>query len=43
MDRLADLRLDPDGPNEGITGIAFRSPRHLSVVFTPERRVAVAA
>lgn len=43
MDRLADLRLDPDVPNEGITGIAFRSPRHLSVVFTPERRVAVAA
>lgn len=43
MDRLADLRLDPEVANEGITGIAFRSPRHLRVVFTPEGAAGVAA
>ena len=35
MDRLPNLRLDPERPSEGISGIAFRSPRRLDVVFDP--------
>ena len=35
LDRLPNIRKDPDMPDEGITGIAFRSPRTLHVVFDP--------
>ena len=35
MDRLTNVRLDPDGSPDGISGIAFRSPRRLDVVFDP--------
>jgi len=37
MDRLGNIRFDPDMPNEGITGTGFRSPRTLHVVFDPEQ------
>jgi cytochrome P450 len=33
--RLPDLRLDPDAAPPEITGVAFRSPASLPVVFTP--------
>jgi cytochrome P450 len=35
LDRLPDLRLDPAAPKPSITGVAFRSPAALPVVFTP--------
>lgn len=35
FDRLANIRLDPDKPDEGITGTGFRSPRALHVLFDP--------
>jgi cytochrome P450 len=35
LDRLPDLRLDPDYPTPVITGFAFRSPEALHVRFTP--------
>lgn len=35
MDRLPDLRLDPDVPDVHVHGLTFRSPRRLPVVFTP--------
>ena len=34
LDRLRDLRLDPDAPPPRITGLAFRSPTALPVRFT---------
>jgi len=33
LDRLPDLRLDPDAPAPYITGLAFRSPQALRVRF----------
>jgi cytochrome P450 len=33
LDRLPDLRLDPDAPEPVITGGTFRAPAHLHVVF----------
>lgn len=33
LDRLVNLRLDPDGPSPEITGFAFRSPTCLPVLF----------
>ena len=33
LDRLPNLRLDPDAPPLGIEGIAFRSPPKLPVLF----------
>jgi cytochrome P450 len=35
LDRLDDLRLDPDGNDVHIHGMAFRSPTSLPVLFTP--------
>ncbi len=36
LDRLKDLRLDPDGIDDAvIEGYAFRGPRALPVTFTP--------
>lgn len=35
LERLPDLRLDPSQPAPSITGVAFRSPGGLPVVFTP--------
>jgi cytochrome P450 len=35
LDRLPDLRLDPDGPTPEIQGFAFRGPDTLPVLFTP--------
>ena len=35
LDRLPDLRLDPDAPAVNIEGFAFRAPPALPVVFTP--------
>jgi len=35
LDRLHDLRLDPDTPPPGIVGSVFRSPDALPVCFTP--------
>jgi cytochrome P450 len=35
LDRLPDLRLDPDAPEPVIEGFAFRSPPSIPVVFTP--------
>lgn len=32
LDRLPDLRLDPDAPPPAITGLAFRSPKRLDVL-----------
>jgi len=34
LDRLPDLRLDPDAPPPAITGLAFRSPKALHVLTT---------
>lgn len=33
LDRLPNLRLDPDAPEPQITGFAFRGPDHLHVLF----------
>jgi cytochrome P450 len=35
LDRLPNLRLDPDAPPVGVEGIAFRSPPRLQVLFDP--------
>lgn len=35
LDRLPDLRLDPDAPEPVIMGLAFRGPDALHVVFDP--------
>lgn len=35
LDRLPDLRIDPDAPEPYITGMTFRAPPSLPVVFTP--------
>ena len=35
LDRLPDLRLDPAADDVHITGLAFRAPRTLPVVFAP--------
>jgi cytochrome P450 len=35
LDRLQNLRLDPDEPEPRVEGIAFRSPPHLPVLFDP--------
>jgi cytochrome P450 len=35
LDRLPNIRLDPDKPDEGITGTGFRSPRAVPVLFDP--------
>jgi cytochrome P450 len=35
LDRLPDLRLDPDEPRPTVVGMAFRSPAALPVQFTP--------
>jgi cytochrome P450 len=32
LDRLPNLRLDPDSPPPAITGLAFRSPKRLAVL-----------
>jgi cytochrome P450 len=37
LDRLPDLRLDPDYPPPVITGFAFRSPEALPVRFSPSQ------
>jgi cytochrome P450 len=34
LDRLPDLRLDPEAPPPAITGLAFRSPKALHVLTT---------
>ena len=34
LDRLPDLRLDPDAPPPNVVGVAFRSPSALPVQFT---------
>jgi cytochrome P450 len=36
LDRLPHLRLDPDAPPPAITGLAFRSPKALHVLTTPQ-------
>jgi cytochrome P450 len=36
LDRLADLRLDPDAPAPSISGLGARTAAHLPVVFTPQ-------
>jgi cytochrome P450 len=33
LDRLPDVRLDPDAPAPAITGLTFRAPRALPVRF----------
>jgi cytochrome P450 len=35
LDRLPDLRLDPDAEDVHITGMVFRAPLALPVLFTP--------
>jgi cytochrome P450 len=35
LDRLPDLRLDPNAPPPAVTGVAFRSPATLPVEFAP--------
>jgi hypothetical protein len=35
LDRLSDLRLDPDGDDPHIRGQVFRSPTSLPVMFAP--------
>jgi cytochrome P450 len=35
LDRLPNLRLDPDAPPVGVEGVAFRSPPRLPVLFDP--------
>jgi cytochrome P450 len=38
LERLHDLRLDPEAPQPKIVGSVFRSPDALPVCFTPDRR-----
>jgi cytochrome P450 len=38
LDRLPNLRLDPDGDDPHIRGMVFRSPTSLPVLFDPEMR-----
>ena len=38
LDRLPNLRLDPDGNDPHIRGMVFRSPTSLPVLFDPEVR-----
>ena len=33
LDRLPNLRLDPEAPDVHITGLSFRAPRRLPVLF----------
>jgi cytochrome P450 len=33
LDRLPNVRLDPDAPPPAITGMTFRAPPRLDVVF----------
>ena len=40
LDRLPDLRVDPDAPPPSIAGFAFRGPPTLPVVFTPATPVS---
>jgi cytochrome P450 len=35
LDRLSNLRLDPDEPSPLIQGLAFRGPVALPVLFDP--------
>ena len=35
LDRLDDIRLDPEGDDPHIRGMVFRSPTSLPVLFTP--------
>jgi cytochrome P450 len=35
LDRLPDLRLDPNAPTPQVVGVAFRSPAALPVEFSP--------
>ena len=35
LDRLPNLRLDPDAPAPAIQGYAFRGPDALPVLFDP--------
>jgi hypothetical protein len=37
LDRIPDLRLDPDHEPPRISGVAFRSPAAIHVAFTPRR------
>ena len=39
LDRLPNLRLDPDGDDPHIRGQVFRSPTSLPVLFDPPERV----
>ncbi|MGH3968542.1 MAG: cytochrome P450, partial [Mycobacterium sp.] len=34
LDRLPDLRLDPNAPPPSVVGVAFRSPAALPVQFS---------
>jgi cytochrome P450 len=34
LDRLPNVRLDPDADDVHITGLAFRAPNHLPVLFS---------
>jgi cytochrome P450 len=38
LDRLPNLRLDPDGDDPHIRGMVFRSPTSLPVLFDPPTR-----
>jgi cytochrome P450 len=40
LDRLPNLRLDPDGDDPHIRGMVFRSPTSLPVLFDPSTRTA---
>jgi cytochrome P450 len=35
LDRLPNLRLDPEAPETAVTGMTFRSPLALPVLFDP--------
>jgi cytochrome P450 len=35
LDRLPNLRLDPDGDDPHIRGMVFRSPTSLPILFDP--------
>jgi len=35
LDRLPNLRLDPDAPEPVIQGLAFRGPVSINVLFDP--------
>ncbi len=37
LDRLPNLRMDPDGDDPHIRGQVFRSPTSLPVLFDPAR------